>query len=218
MLPPNKDGHKFYFSLQNPKNFRKETFIDQKKPRLFVEEDPTLMRRFETETSDEDVESSLPFPKFVNITDPIYQQRIPGLSTKGKPFINAKPRQIYTAAEGRRPPSPWSLAKSFFGKYKADNDLIFNKCFDFDWNCSALNRMVKDPDMNTKVRAMLRTKYPMIRETYKHLSMLAPSGNIASIGMNSMTELMLKCNDLVDYKIIKLSDVDLAFIACNAAG
>ena len=117
-----------------------------------------------------------------------------------------------------RPPSAWSLAKSFFAKYKFDNDVIYNKCFDFDWNCSSLNRMVKDPEMNSKVRAMLRSKYPVIRETYKHLSMLAPSGNIASLGQNSMTEIMLKCNDLVDYKIIKLSDVDLAFIACNAAG
>lgn len=78
--------------------------------------------------------------------------------------------------------------------------------------------MIKDPDNNTKIRNYLRPKYFLIRETYKHLAMLAPSGNVASIGMNSMTELMLKCNDLVDYKYIKLSDVDLAFIACNATG
>ena len=93
-----------------------------------------------------------------------------------------------------------------------------NKCFDFDWNCSSLNRMIKDPDNNAKVRAYLRPKYMMIRETYKHLACVAPSGNIASIGMNVMTEMMLKCNDLVDYKLIALKDVDLAFIATNASG
>ena len=29
---------------------------------------------------------------------------------------------------------------------------------------------------------------------------------------------MLRCNDFVDYKIMKISDVDLAFIATNAYG
>ena len=36
--------------------------------------------------------------------------------------------------------------------------------------------------------------------------------------MNVLTELMLKCNEFVDYKLTKLSDVDLAFIATNAVG
>ena len=38
------------------------------------------------------------------------------------------------------------------------------------------------------------------------------------MGMNVLTELMLKCNDFVDYRLTKLSDVDLAFIATNAVG
>ena len=36
--------------------------------------------------------------------------------------------------------------------------------------------------------------------------------------MNVLTELMLKSNEFVDYKLTKLSDVDLAFIATNAVG
>ena len=47
---------------------------------------------------------------------------------------------------------------------------------------------------------------------------MAPAGNMPSMGMNVLTELMLKCNDFVDYKNTKLSDVDLAFIATNAVG
>ena len=39
---------------------------------MYVEEDPTLMKKFDTEISDKDIESALPFPKFVNITEPIY--------------------------------------------------------------------------------------------------------------------------------------------------
>lgn len=39
MVPPSAQGHKYYFSLQNPKNFRKETFIDPAKRKVFVEEE-----------------------------------------------------------------------------------------------------------------------------------------------------------------------------------
>lgn len=56
------------------------------------------------------------------------------------------------------------------------------------------------------------------RETYKHLACMAPAGNMPSLGMNILTELMLKCNGFIDYKLTKLSDVDLAFIATNAVG
>ena len=38
------------------------------------------------------------------------------------------------------------------------------------------------------------------------------------MGTNVMTDLMLRCNEFVDYRLTKLSDVDLAFIATNAAG
>ena len=47
---------------------------------------------------------------------------------------------------------------------------------------------------------------------------MAPAGNMPSLGMNILTELMLKCNGFIDYKLTKLSDVDLAFIATNAVG
>ena len=93
-----------------------------------------------------------------------------------------------------------------------------NKCFDFDWGCSNLDKMVKDPEENERIRTYLRKKYMLIRETYKHMACVAPSGNIASIGTNVMNDLVSQCNGLVDYKYIKLSDVDLAFIATNATG
>ena len=38
------------------------------------------------------------------------------------------------------------------------------------------------------------------------------------MGMNILTDIMLRCNEFVDYKYTKLSDVDLAFIATNAVG
>lgn len=59
----------------------------------------------------------------------------------------------------------------------------------------------------------------MIRETYKHYAAVGPSGNTPSIGQNIFTDLVLKLGEeFVDYKTIKLSDVDLSCISTNAAG
>ena len=63
----------------------------------------------------------------------------------------------------------------------------------------------------------LRPRYGLFREAYKHLACIAPAGNIPSIGTNVLSDLMLRCGEFVDYKHTKLSDVDLAFIASNAA-
>lgn len=56
MVPPSKNGIQFYYSMQNPKNFRKETFIDQYKKKIFVEEDQrNRMQQSDSEVSaDED--------------------------------------------------------------------------------------------------------------------------------------------------------------------
>ena len=37
MVPPKPEGHQYFYSLMNPKNFRKETFINQVQQRVFVE-------------------------------------------------------------------------------------------------------------------------------------------------------------------------------------
>lgn len=35
MVPPTLEGIKYYFTLDNPKSFRKETFIDQRMKKVF---------------------------------------------------------------------------------------------------------------------------------------------------------------------------------------
>ena len=75
--------------------------------------------------------------------------------------------------------------------------------------------MIKEHDL---IKTLLRSKYPLIRQVYKQLACVTPSGIIASIGMNQMTDLILQCDDLVDYKILKTSDCDLAFITTLSKG
>jgi hypothetical protein len=58
-----------------------------------------------------------------------------------------------------------------------------------------------------------------MRETYKFYAAVGPSGNTPSIGQNIFTDLILRMGEqFVDYKSLKLSDVDLACISTNAAG
>ena len=78
--------------------------------------------------------------------------------------------------------------------------------------------MIKDPQAKDDLIKFLRPRYGLFREAYKHLACIAPAGNVPSIGTNVLTDLMLHCNEFVDYRLTKLSDVDLAFIATNATG
>ena len=45
-----------------------------------------------------------------------------------------------------------------------------------------------------------------------------PSGCIWSIGTNVLSDTIYNCKELVDYKTLKLSDVDLEFITTKASG
>jgi len=77
--------------------------------------------------------------------------------------------------------------------------------------------MFKQEDIRMEAKKYLRSVYPLIRESYKFLSSIAPAGAIPCIGMNVLSGLMLEAKDFVDYNNIKLSDIDLSFISSNAA-
>ncbi len=61
-----------------------------------------------------------------------------------------------------RPKSPWTFPKSFFAKYNFDTDLVIGKCFDFDWSCSTLDKMIKDPREKELIIKYLRPKYGLM--------------------------------------------------------
>jgi hypothetical protein len=56
------------------------------------------------------------------------------------------------------------------------------------------------------------------KEAYRYHASINPSGNIWSIGTNVFSDIIYNCNNLVDYKSLKLSEVDLEFIATKATG
>ncbi len=61
--------------------------------------------------------------------------------------------------------------------------------------------------------------YPMIKAVYKHFAGVTPSRNIPAIGQNVLTEILLKLkNNFVDFKYLKLLDVDLTYISVKSSG
>lgn len=55
------------------------------------------------------------------------------------------------------------------------------------------------------------------RDTYKYFSAVQPSNGVFSIGTNVFNEIVSTCS-IVDKSLLKISDVDLDFVATNAGG
>ena len=51
-------------------------------------------------------------------------------------------------------------------------------------------------------------------ETFKYFGSLQPSGEVVSIGLNSLTEIVFQMN-ILDGKTLKFADIDLEFYASN---
>ena len=109
-------------------------------------------------STDEDAEEILPFPKFVNIIEKVEPLR-QYMTKYDRQQINARPRQIHISSGPTRPTSPWSVAKSFFASYQLDTDELMKKCFDFDWGCSVIDRMIRNPEQSELVRSYLKPRY-----------------------------------------------------------
>ena len=90
-------------------------------------------------------------------------------------------------------------------------------CFDFDWNCSKLSTLIKPVKDKHIIYEYLKSNYQPIRETYKYMASLGPSGNVFSIGMNVFSDVIYNCEGVLGDGM-KLADVDLKFVATKAGG
>ena len=98
---------------------------------------------------------------------------------------------------------------------------MLDKCFERDWLNSSIEKSLKYKPVSEmiQVREKLREFYPLIREAYKFYAGIIPSGIVPSIGQNILTEMVLSMHDnFIDYKSLKLSDLDLIVISVKATG
>lgn len=105
------------------------------------------------------------FTKTLNVED-FNQISAKGLGCTLKNPISIQPRIPYSYLPPNiaRPKTPWSIPISLFKDYKFDNDVIytqdlFRKCFEFDWKCSKIAKLVKDEDELRAVKEILRMHY-----------------------------------------------------------
>lgn len=67
---------------------------------------------------------------------------------------------------------------------------MLDSCFDYDWELTKIPIIVKNEEERNQIKAYLRLRYKMIRETYKFNSGIAPLGRIMCIGPQTLTEMM----------------------------
>ena len=67
-----------------------------------------------------------------------------------------------------------------------------------------------------KVKELLKKKYVLLRECYKYYAGIAPPSGVPAIGINLFNEVIQHTN-LIDNKTLKLSDVDVEYVASNVS-
>ena len=151
MVPPMPI--QYYFSVNGVPRYRVDTDSESASPIKF----PGLKIV-------KDKGESIPWR--VNVSPPGSQNRMQiDLGYLDK--ISCKPRpNIYEPKVFIEPePKPqWTQENSVFKKYMVDNTKIFEKCFDYDWECSRIPNMIKQPDEQLRVKTLLKKHYRLMRE------------------------------------------------------
>ena len=58
--------------------------------------------------------------------------------------------------------TPWDFNKSVFKDYKADNADKLAECFEFDWSCSKIEKIIKSEEETQKCKEYLRGVYKLM--------------------------------------------------------
>ena len=76
--------------------------------------------------------------------------------------------------------------------------------------------MIKSQEDCADLKKYLASVYKYIREVYKYYSAVSPAGQVFSIGTNAFSDIITNCEGSLDGRTLKISDLDLEFVATNA--
>lgn len=85
-------------------------------------------------------------------------------------------------------------------KWRSDDAELINLCFEYDWECSKVSKIIKDEQQLLKTKEFFRERYKFLKDTYKYYSCSNPIGDIWAIQNASFVELIDKCN-ILDNKV-----------------
>lgn len=141
-------------------------------------------------------------------------------TTEFKPLVSVLPRTpdpVYIPPKLKKQKRIWSFPISiWFKDFKFENEDLLRRCFEKDWACSKIAKIVKNPDELNEIKNVLWSYYKLLKESYKQYSSYNPTGDVWSISSNVITE-FAQSTELIDNKTLKLSDLDLKYIATCAA-
>ena len=132
------------------------------------------------------------------------------------------PRPEKKIIKKKRPRTPWTFPISIWAYYKydyeGDSEELINGAFEFDFN---RGQYIKDKDLSEEqlpaFKEFLRSKYPKILDSYKHLSSYL-GWRVFQIGQNQLTEFANTCPGLLDSKylindvLVKVTEVKSNFL------
>lgn len=78
-------------------------------------------------------------------------------------------------------------------KWTQDEAELVNLCFNYDWECSKVQKIIKDQKQLSEVKEFFRIRYKFIKDTYKYYSSINPVVDIWAMQSAQCIELLQKC-------------------------
>lgn len=118
-------------------------------------------------------------------------------------------------AKAAREETPWTPEVGLFKDYlKEKRKALIDKCFEKDWADKKPLKFKQSSEEDIKKE--IKKIYPILKDVYRTLAGLEPSGNIMSIGMNTINIFMNETLSCLDSGKLKASDADRMMITVNA--
>lgn len=138
------------------------------------------------------------------------------ISEDYQPEIQVKPRYEFPQYLMKKVfIKKWLWEMSIFKPYVKDTPELLEKCFEQDWKDSKITKIVKDPADLEQTKALLKSVYPKLKDAYRYYATIGRQGQIPCISSNAYSD-FINQSGIVDYKLLKLSDVDLKVIAAKS--
>jgi hypothetical protein len=55
-----------------------------------------------------------------------------------------------------------------------DDAELVNLCFEYDWECGKVSKIIKDPEQLSGTKEFFRERYKFIKDTYKYYATMNP--------------------------------------------
>ncbi|CAD8208269.1 unnamed protein product [Paramecium pentaurelia] len=107
----------------------------------------------------------------------------------------------------------WSYEISIFKNYQPDNEELIDECFEYDFQSSKINRIVRDPNELMEIKELLREYYPHIFASYKFYASTLIGSSIPCISSNAFFDFIGQTTIMTDK--FRPGDIDLNFISTS---